>query len=733
MTRLGVCIPIILAGLVSLAGCPSNEYDYETWTKQLEHQSEAEAAVTRLEQLGHPGAIPAIGKAWENHGRPVRYLQVIIALARPLTPKEAEEKHWTDFAKTGRKASWDAALPFLKKALVEVDTADTRSVDGASKAADALGESKTPGGLEALVDIANRKLEKKLLPAQVAAIRAIGKYDTEKAAAAAALQKIIDREPPAHPRTAKDKEARRAAEEEFGMFLASTGAAINALAELRAPTAAKTLALQMYRTPELFEQVRRALVASGPEAKAELQKILRDKHTEVNTLFAQKKLGKYCGDRGDAPPDQCQDVSMRDFYAAMVLGDFYDTATVDDLLLALERPALPAFYVDEQAGATNYAAIFEALKKIGAEKAAPKVRAMWAGAGAPAAAPKKGKKGAPEPAPAAGGADLPNKLLAIGAYPFLTRDGAGTEELGAIAGNNDADDLLRQEAATAYARLAKTKKATNVLTELANKYFEASAKKRAEAEGKPKAEKEAADKELEKFKKKSDEAKIALVKITKDKDATAEQIQAQTDKAKKAEDDYKAQKKKHKAAIAPYKALDRAAKDYKAYARMFQTHIARIEVAIRCGDKLQCYADTLKLTPDAAVGHLKDYIKDLKDWTKEEKQLLVEANVERAMLELGKRGSKAQEFTDVLLDHAKSDNRIIRQSILFALPKIAQLPCKNCETKLQAAIKAGEGKTTLGQLNFETTMLRNYFSWAGGNTPSGPAEAPPADDKSDSK
>jgi len=40
--------------------------------------------------------------------------------------------------------------------------------------------------------------------------------------------------------------------------------------------------------------------------------------------------------------------------------------------------------------------------------------------------------------------------------------------------------------------------------------------------------------------------------------------------------------------------------------------------------------------------------------------------------------------------------------------------------------KAGEGKTTLGDLNLETTMLRNYFAWAGGRTPTAPTPDAPA-------
>ncbi|MGE3768456.1 MAG: hypothetical protein AB7L94_39765, partial [Kofleriaceae bacterium] len=265
MTRLLALV--MLVGLAGLTGCPDNQYDYRTWTKKLDDPGQAERAVTELEQLGHPGAIPALGNAWKSQGKPVRLLQVIIGLARPLTPEEAKAKYVTDFEKTGRKASWDAAMPFLTEALTGVDEANPRSVDSASKAADALGESQQPAGLDALIDIASKPVSKKLIAAQVGAVRAIGKFENEKARAAAALTKIIDREPPPHPRTAKDKETGRAMEEKFGLFLGVTGAAINALGDLRYPNAAKTLALSMYRTPELFMQIRRALVATGPSAK----------------------------------------------------------------------------------------------------------------------------------------------------------------------------------------------------------------------------------------------------------------------------------------------------------------------------------------------------------------------------------------------------------------------------------------------------------------------------------
>jgi len=722
----------LLLGL--MAGCPDNQYKASTWTKKLSDPREAEVAVRKLEELGDPSAISALGDAWKDQGKPVRMLQVIIALARPLTAAQAGAENLTDFDgsdghASGREAHWNDALPYLKLALTEVDEANPRSVDSAQKAADALGDSKLPEGLDALIDIANKPVTKKLVGAQVSAIRAIGKYDSDKGKASAALMKIIDRDPPDHPRTAKDKEQGRALEEKFGLFLGVSGAAINALSELRTPAAVKPLIRSMYRTPELFTQIRRALVASGPTAEAELRAILRGENKEVDQLFVDKKLDRYCGDKNDVQGDQCQKVSAKDFYPAVVLGDFYDPQSVPDLLAALKRPPLPQYYSDDQpSSTTQYNAIFDALKKIGAPTGADTVRALWMGGSSGGAAKGPAKKGAPAPA-AAGAPDLMTRILAIQAYPFVTRDDQGIAELGKIAADNGADDNLRQEAATAFARLSHDRGDVKILKDLAAKYAKASAEHRAKANGKPKADADAADKELETFKKKVDDAKANALKITHDNSKSVEDIKAATEAAKKAEDELKAQKAKHKAAVAPYKQEDQTAKAYHNFERMFQTHISRIEVAMRCKQDLNCYLATLKSNAEDAAKNCSgaDLIDDIKDWTADEKLGLWEGEVERAMLEIGKRGSGAAQYADALLDAAKSDDRLIRQSILLALPKIAKVPCNNCEAKLDAAIRAGEGKSTLGDLNFDTTMLRNYFAWAGGKTPSAPQPDLPVD------
>ena len=711
-----------LAGLtliIGLAGCPDNPYKADTWTKKLSEPREAERAVQELEQLGDPSAIEALGNAWQQQGRPGRWLQVIISLARPLSPKEADKNNFTDYAANGRPEHWQAALPFLKKALAEVDETNPRSVDSAIKAAEALGEAKIPEGLEVLIELAHKPLTNKLINAQVAALRAIGKYSGDSARAAAALIKLVDKEPPPHPRTAAAKDQNRAAlDEAYRRYLGATGAAINALAELRVPTAAKTLVIAMFRAPDLFSQIRRALVASGPSAADELRKVLGGTHPEVNQLFKDKRLGLYCGDRNDAPPDQCQKVSARTFYPAVVLGDFYDAKAVPELLEALKEPPAPVFFADDQPSPnTQYNAIFDALRKIGAADAAGPVHALWAGHGDAGKPAKAGGK------PAGGGeADLNTKLLAINAYAYLARDDAGADELGKIAADNAADASLRQEAALAFARLANDAKDITVLQGLAQKYREAYGKKRAEADGKPKAAADAADAEFEKAKKAVAAAAALSEKASRDPNKSVDEIKAAAAAATKAQDDFKnVAKKAHRDAVAPYKAADMLAKQYRGFQRLFETHVARIEVAQRCKQDLACYAGTLKLTPDQAAANISRYVKeatDPKQWTADDRVGLQEAAIERAMLELGKRGAKASAYTETLLDAAKSDDRVVRQSILLALPKIAALPCKTCEAKLQAAIAAGAGKTSLADLNVETVMMRNYFGWAGGNTPS---------------
>ncbi|HVK83590.1 MAG TPA: HEAT repeat domain-containing protein [Kofleriaceae bacterium] len=664
---------------------PGDAYDAQTWIAKLCDPRENERAVTQLEQLGDPKAIVPLGELWLAQGRPARVLQVLIGLARPLTPAEATATFMTDYETTGRPASWDKALLFLKRALAEVDVANPRSVDSAFKAAAALGEAKL--GLDTLVAFASRPTTKHLIAAQVGAIRAIGGFAGERDKAAAALVQLLGRDVPAHPWTATDKAQRRSLEERFGIHLAVMGATINALGQLRVDSSALPLVVAMYRTPELFMQTRRALVALGPAAKAELQQVLRGKSDVVNALFKASKLDRYCGDHGDQP---CQPLSTMDFYAAAVLGDFYDPATVPELLAALERPPLPVYFSDDAPSPnTQHNAVFDALRKIGAPEAAAPLRALWTN-------PRT---------------DLLTRALAISVYAFVARDEAGVAELGKIAADNTADDTLRMEAASAYARLSRNTKDVPLFQALAAKYLDAAAKKAKLAAAEQPTVK-AADRELETARVALDAMKAKLRAVTLDDTKTTDEIQAVTAATRGAEDAFKAVKHKHRDRTAAFKMHDQARKSYVGYARMFQTHVARIEIAARCKADAACYADSLKATPNDVAARNKKLIKDLAAWTPEEKRELADAALDRAMLELGKLGPTASQYTDALLDAAITDAALPRQAILLALPKIAALPCSSCDAKLERAFKAGEGKPALANANLETTVLRSYFSWA---------------------
>jgi hypothetical protein len=178
--------------------------------------------------------------------------------------------------------------------------------------------------------------------------------------------------------------------------------------------------------------------------------------------------------------------------------------------------------------------------------------------------------------------------------------------------------------------------------------------------------------------------------------------------AKRAEEDFKAAKKQHRDKISVFTMNDSHAKEYVGYARMFQTHLARIELAIRCAEAVDCYAAALRTTPADAVLQLRTMLPGADKWTDEEKQGLVEAYVDRATLELGRR--KATAKLDALLDALANENRVIREAILLVLPKLAPTPCPACVTKLDAAIESGRSKTYLAAVQLETQIVRNYLA-----------------------
>jgi hypothetical protein len=594
------------------AAAKRGQYDHQHWVEKL--ASDHDRAVTELEMLGNPAAIPALVAAWHDEGRPIRSLEVIIKLARPLTPDQAKASFVTEYERTGRKASWEAALPALLEAIEALDPKNPRTIDSAERAVAALGESGLPAAHAPLLALVKQPALPALMPVKAAAVGALGR--------------------------------------------------------LRTPASASALILAMYRDPALFPQFRRALVAIGGPVKAELKQILLGTHQAVNELFL--------GDLRSDPP-----VSAKDFYAAIVLGDFRDPDTTGALLVALQRPMLPVYFQDDQPSPnTQGNAILDALKKIGAPSAAAPLFVLWRAGG-----------------------DLQSRILAIGAYPFVSRDGAGVAELGAIAADNKADDTLRQEAATAFARLSRDPADIKILDALAKRYLDASAKKRTEA---GKLAGTGADPELAKLERTLALEKAKLQQIIADTSSTAAQIKRQTEKLAKLDRTVRDARRAQRDASMPLRQAESAATAYLGYARMFQTHIARIEIAHRCQEDLACFAKALDATPSVAAAKLASYIPDLASWTREETAGLHEASIERALIELGKAGPAAEPHTAKLLEHVATDNRYIREAILLALPKIAKRPCPACITKLDAALATKS--VTLAALELETQIVRDQIA-----------------------
>jgi len=225
--RRGLVAVLFVAGVVANAGCPDNPYEADTWIEKLDNPHEAENAITKIEQLGDPKAIPALARAWEKQGRPTRVLQVIIELAKPLSPEEAEKQYTKP-----RPASWELALPTLKKAIEDIDEANPRLVDQATKAAAALGEAKLKDGLQPLIDLVNKPATSKGgQVVQVTAIQALGGFTADgKNEAAQALINILHQEPVPTPSGGGDE--KRAQQEAYIRQHAIFASAIIGLAGL---------------------------------------------------------------------------------------------------------------------------------------------------------------------------------------------------------------------------------------------------------------------------------------------------------------------------------------------------------------------------------------------------------------------------------------------------------------------------------------------------------------------
>ncbi|HVV88308.1 MAG TPA: HEAT repeat domain-containing protein, partial [Kofleriaceae bacterium] len=591
---------------VSAAGCPKDDFDYRTWTAKLGDAQHNEEAVTALERLGDPRAIPALGRAWEKQGRPDRLLRVIVGLAQPLTPQDTAEGGMYQYTVYGctkspkclgkeRPAHWDDAKELLKTAITDVDKDNPRSVESAVFAAEALGKSKIPEALAILVEAANNAPAKALRGQAILSLGELGDKNAVPALANIIREDFNPKSPELH------------------------GAALLALGKIKSPEAVPVLIEAMYRLPFFFKQVRRALVASGSDKVSErMRAILDGTDADVNALFKEKHLDTYCGDVGKEPvaPSECLPVAAMDYYASIIAGDLYDPANVPSLIKVLGRDPKPAYYLDFAPGPPAQNAALDSIRKIGSPTAAQAVLDVWTNK------------------------DSSLRPIAANVFSYVSHDGSemvgkdkAVDLLGKIAADNDADQNLRLEAATAFARLANRKDQIAVLRTLADKYQKASDDAQKQADGKPKSDYEAAKVPYDAAKAAYDAAKKKVRDAGGEQKAPVDLVNAET----KAKEDFDKVKDPYTKAHAAWKTLTDTSDAYRGFERVFETHIARIEIALHCAGDAKCLAGSLKQTPEDVFKRVSEFINTDK-YTEDDKKDLQVAEVERGLLDLGKMG-----------------------------------------------------------------------------------------------
>jgi len=390
--RVGALVAVSLFGLFGLTGCPKDPYDCDTWTSKLDDKQEIERAITELGRLKCPRAIKPLGKAWGDNNYPARILRVIIDIADQrdmgtvnggddlkLDPKvreklsadklaelvEAEKKRtYGPYYQKG--PFWPDAIPFLTKA-VELfldDNNNPRTIENATSAVDALGRAKQFGA-DVDVEVIIRAATVDIPPdaqgtrVRLTALRALGKFADDERAVDTLITVLNAKPKDQHP------------------FLFA--AAADALAYARSPKAVKPLVHAMYEIPPVYQFCRRSLVAIGEPAVDTLIEVFKGKNEDMNAFakenkfFTRNSAGKKClDDKGQeqrmGPKTNCVAPSNLEFKAASILGDLRAKKAVPLLLAELKNPPLPAFFSGDNPGPPQHQAVFQALKKMGADE-----------------------------------------------------------------------------------------------------------------------------------------------------------------------------------------------------------------------------------------------------------------------------------------------------------------------------------------------------------------------------
>ena len=153
---------------------------------------------------------------------------------------------------------------------------------------------------------------------------------------------------------------------------------------------------------------------------------------------------------------------------------------------------------------------------------------------------------------------------------------------------------------------------------------------------------------------------------------------------------------------------ERTADQYRATAQLFEEHLTRARVGIKCGDNPDCYVKFVEMEPEQVIKELgiKGKLK------KREKKGLWIAAQERALLELAKMGPKAKSALPAILKKADTTERILRDGILLVLVQVGE--CPGCTERLDEVIESQKTQSTLDYLTADTQIVLNYFKGKGG-------------------
>ena len=407
----------LIVSSITVGACSSDPFDPQTWIDKLDDGAELEEAITNLERLKCPEAIKPLGKVWEKHNKWSKVLRVIINLAdQPEMVKGHPKFPNGDCPDAGEGPYWKDAVPFLISAVEEFDVTDEREIQDAAVAAEALGKAKSSDAIQVLISAATKK--EKLRQGQmvrIAAVKALGGFGDNKRTVES-IVKVL--ETPAKMETIR-----------------LNAAAANALASTRSPSAIEPLIFALFEISPIYQQVRTALTTIGKPVIPELVKVFTGKHVAMNEYAKKNKFAIDCETK-QGPGSTCIAPGNLRFKAASLLGDLRATEAIPALTASLAKPEMVSFF-DPKSGAqgpSDHNAVLDALRKMGAFKAAPTLY-QYIQAESTAAT---------------------TRPLAIDAYSMLAKD---TKALSYLQKTFEAPDTgLRQVATLAYARLARTEK-----------------------------------------------------------------------------------------------------------------------------------------------------------------------------------------------------------------------------------------------------------------------------------